>query len=162
MICAPDDNDNDNDKWLESERRSKMKAKLVYRKMQIEIEALAGELQNMTLGPDADGDAAADAAAADEIPEDVEMVYVELEAVEADEADQADEAEQAVEADVVAECIICTDVLNPLRNRAILPCGHELCLTCLIRHVSYDVRCPFCRHIIIEVVTEDEIAGMEV
>ncbi len=56
-------------------------------------------------------------------------------------------------------CIICTEQINPKKNRAVTDCGHVFCLTCLLRNMYYSISCPLCRTYIINpetVVSHDD------
>ena len=56
-------------------------------------------------------------------------------------------------------CIICTEQVNPKKNRAVTDCGHVFCLTCLLRNMYYSISCPLCRTYLINpetVVSHDD------
>ena len=40
------------------------------------------------------------------------------------------------------ECDICFD---KMKGTATLECGHEMCISCCLKHFEYKDFCPFCR-----------------
>ena len=54
------------------------------------------------------------------------------------------------------ECDICFD---KMKGTATLECGHEMCISCCLKHFEYKDFCPFCRK---KIIDTDEIVPEEI
>ena len=54
-------------------------------------------------------------------------------------------------------CPICFEVIE-LTNNCITPCGHKLCLICMLKCIKRNNSCPCCRTILIEEDNNDDIS----
>lgn len=71
---------------------------------------------------------------------------------------EIDESTEQLEAG--NECVICYESLNATKNRCITECGHEFCLSCMMKHAQRNNGgCPMCRAVLIE---EEEDVWTEV
>ena len=48
------------------------------------------------------------------------------------------------------ECVICYESLNIAKNFCVTECGHEFCLSCMMKHMQRNNGCPMCREELIE------------
>lgn len=73
---------------------------------------------------------------------------------------EADLEEVSEQPESGSECVICFESLSATKNRCITECGHEFCLSCMMKHAQRNNGgCPMCRTVLIE---EDEDIWTEV
>ncbi len=56
------------------------------------------------------------------------------------------------------ECVICYESLNIAKNFCVTECGHEFCLSCMMKHMQRNNGCPMCR---VELIEDAELADSD-
>ncbi len=56
------------------------------------------------------------------------------------------------------ECVICYESLNIAKNFCVTECGHEFCLSCMMKHTQRNNGCPMCRE---ELIDDAELVDSE-
>ena len=54
-------------------------------------------------------------------------------------------------------CAICYEEMSSEKNCATTECGHEFCLTCILRAAQENTACPLCRTVLVPPKTHNEV-----